>query len=438
MGGLYPALTGLAIAGWLLSFPFYGPLAFKLLHASATLNAHAFALGHALGFLFSNTIVSRQPLSGREPLAAAGLSACLAGACVFIPGLARAHFIYALAGFAAAIPMLAWAGLLTRTPTPIPPFAIAVTGANLWCLLAGLTPDGGPWPHLALLAGSAGYVAASCRLSLTPPDSAATHQPFWREARPLLVFAGATYLTGGLMYSALAQTSASHFWHHAGLASYILAFSGAALLGQRGFARHLPALACASLGLAALMLTAPTLRETSASLSLSYNLAMVGLACTDFYYWLALLSFARRGHERAWGYGLGSNVLFVSGAAILWDNTNLTAMARLPLAGVINAAVLFALVPLVLPRLARLLEPEVSPPTPGSESAPPAPRLRLTRSEKQVLDLLLDGHTYQEIAAHLYVSVNTVKYHIKNIYRKAGCRSRSELIARLGPTRGKW
>ncbi|MEW6048906.1 MAG: helix-turn-helix transcriptional regulator [Bacillota bacterium] len=74
----------------------------------------------------------------------------------------------------------------------------------------------------------------------------------------------------------------------------------------------------------------------------------------------------------------------------------------------------------------------------SDESAQPAPRLLLTRSEKQVLDLLLDGHTYQEIAAHLYVSVNTVKYHIKNIYRKAGCRSRSELIERLGPTRGRW
>ena len=36
--------------------------------------------------------------------------------------------------------------------------------------------------------------------------------------------------------------------------------------------------------------------------------------------------------------------------------------------------------------------------------------------------------TYREIASDLYISENTVKYHVKNIYKKYGCSSRKELI----------
>ncbi len=48
--------------------------------------------------------------------------------------------------------------------------------------------------------------------------------------------------------------------------------------------------------------------------------------------------------------------------------------------------------------------------------------------EQQVLKMLLSGKTNKEIAMELYISENTVKYHVKNIYKKTGCTSRKELI----------
>ena len=39
------------------------------------------------------------------------------------------------------------------------------------------------------------------------------------------------------------------------------------------------------------------------------------------------------------------------------------------------------------------------------------------------------GHGYKQIADILFISVHTVRYHIKNIYRKLSVHSQSEAIA---------
>jgi len=51
----------------------------------------------------------------------------------------------------------------------------------------------------------------------------------------------------------------------------------------------------------------------------------------------------------------------------------------------------------------------------------------LTRREKQVFECLIQGKYYKEIGAEKLISVNTVKKHIKNIYRKLGTHKRKLL-----------
>jgi Bacterial regulatory proteins, luxR family len=49
-------------------------------------------------------------------------------------------------------------------------------------------------------------------------------------------------------------------------------------------------------------------------------------------------------------------------------------------------------------------------------------KYELTDRETQILKLLSKAYTYQEIAAMLQISLNTVKFHAKNIYaKKRGC-----------------
>ena len=44
--------------------------------------------------------------------------------------------------------------------------------------------------------------------------------------------------------------------------------------------------------------------------------------------------------------------------------------------------------------------------------------IKLTDREIEILKLLDEGRTHEEIAGGLYISVATVRYHIKNTYQK--------------------
>ena len=56
----------------------------------------------------------------------------------------------------------------------------------------------------------------------------------------------------------------------------------------------------------------------------------------------------------------------------------------------------------------------------------------ITEREKEILQLLIKGLSYKDIASSIYISVETLNSHIKNIYRKLNVHSRSELAARYG------
>ena len=65
-------------------------------------------------------------------------------------------------------------------------------------------------------------------------------------------------------------------------------------------------------------------------------------------------------------------------------------------------------------------------PTPAS--SPPA--RTLTRREQDVLRLLAEGASNQEIAQALVISLDTVKKHVSNLFRKLGVTSRAQVIVR--------
>ena len=70
---------------------------------------------------------------------------------------------------------------------------------------------------------------------------------------------------------------------------------------------------------------------------------------------------------------------------------------------------------------------------PGSAAHPRSPSTgplaQLTNREREVLDHLVAGRTYAEIAAALFVSEKTVSTHVSNLLRKTGTSSRLEVSA---------
>lgn len=71
----------------------------------------------------------------------------------------------------------------------------------------------------------------------------------------------------------------------------------------------------------------------------------------------------------------------------------------------------------VLARLMQLSNPEAS-----------LPNAHLTPREMEIFGYLADGQTNGEIASRCWVSENTVKFHLKNIFRKLGIRDRGQAM----------
>lgn len=58
------------------------------------------------------------------------------------------------------------------------------------------------------------------------------------------------------------------------------------------------------------------------------------------------------------------------------------------------------------------------------------PQYDLTDREKEVLRALTNGNNYQEIADNLSISVDTVRHHIRNIYKKLHVHSQAQAVVK--------
>jgi DNA-binding CsgD family transcriptional regulator len=71
----------------------------------------------------------------------------------------------------------------------------------------------------------------------------------------------------------------------------------------------------------------------------------------------------------------------------------------------------------------------------GARTATRQHQAGLTAREQQVLDLVSEGRTNEEIAARLFISVKTVDHHVSAVLGKLGTRTRRDAAAeavRLG------
>jgi DNA-binding NarL/FixJ family response regulator len=62
----------------------------------------------------------------------------------------------------------------------------------------------------------------------------------------------------------------------------------------------------------------------------------------------------------------------------------------------------------------------------AADPVPTAERHDLTRRELEILRLLVEGHSNAQLARMLWVTEQTVKFHLSNVYRKIGVSNRTE------------
>ena len=58
-------------------------------------------------------------------------------------------------------------------------------------------------------------------------------------------------------------------------------------------------------------------------------------------------------------------------------------------------------------------------------------RYEFTSRQSEIFRLVVKGCSNMEISGELFLSENTVKFHMKNILKKTSCTNRTELIAKF-------
>jgi DNA-binding NarL/FixJ family response regulator len=62
---------------------------------------------------------------------------------------------------------------------------------------------------------------------------------------------------------------------------------------------------------------------------------------------------------------------------------------------------------------------------------PPNAAYHLTPQEKEILKLLIEGHSYKTAANQLGISYHTVSFHLRNVYEKLQVHSMSEAVSKV-------
>src|SRR5205085_2300319 len=63
-------------------------------------------------------------------------------------------------------------------------------------------------------------------------------------------------------------------------------------------------------------------------------------------------------------------------------------------------------------------------------NSPETEEIEITAREKQLVQCLVDGLSYKLIADKLDISIDTVRFHLKNLYKKLRVNSKSEVVSK--------
>ena len=453
---IYSILGFAFLFAYLLSFLFEGQVLYGLLehfNADASTYITGAIAAHFAG-LFTGGFVSKNIGSARKVMIfAMGLCVLLSIPFYFPPSLLWAVGLIA-AGYASGCAVAAW-GFFLKAFTPknerLRSCADVLILSNLLMITINVTST--LWSPFAALSLSLICIPLGCffirllplALDSTPPSSVRNNESL-RSDHPLWILALFVFIitiNSGLMYQVINPA----FDHLTGLVSWYWAVPYIlALVILRSISLNRKRSSVLYVGMAMIMAAfiAFMLLGRKETDYLIIDTLMLG-ACGifDLFWWSILGEMLDHTNSSAkvFGIGLSANVLGVLCGGVLGMAVT---SAGLPSAEIAVIALCVVCVTLVLlPPLNRRLVLLLKSHTylvaydnmSQSQQTDIIHQIKtldpLTVREKELLQLILSGKSNREIAGTLYISENTVKTHIRNIFSKYDVSSRVELVSTL-------
>ena len=431
---------------WLLFIPFYGPGQYLLTTIPEA--SYIFVLAHICGMLHSGWLYAVRPNNNLTRIMEKTAIALIPSAMLIIllsvsPGVELPAFV--IMGYASAWFVIRWAwwlsladhasyrGILMGTVLAVANILLFSYSALLYLesyalqvvLLSTVLCTAGAFLITTLPTGSdseRGCTELDLQIKRALPP--------WH----LLVFVLFAFTGGGLLYSAVytIEIDMTVQIRSLSLAVYVI---GAILFGFLAdrYSRIilLPGL-FAAMGIGFILLI---INSSIPAVYLALNSAiLLGLGCADLYYWLMLAGHGRRQDiPFVFAVGLSFHLVVISLTGMAADRFLTDSSLWFSPAGVIGSIVMFLGILFSFWLYRRSLEMEASQPKPSPvfehvTEEDLARQFGLTPREQEIALLLLKGYSYPQISEQLFISLNTVKYHVRNILRKADVSNRHELI----------
>lgn len=440
------------IFSWILTYPMHGFFLQQVFGENAYVLGHIFSLSHGLGLAAFAFLPSRAAMDGRFLIAAGSAVFAATWLWTIFPESRYLQYMAGLLGISSACLVLAWTRGFMLLEKPALTVGSAMAATNV---ILGLTGFAHVLPEsiLKTAASMTGLAPLLSALYMFRKGAVTyRHQPnrdVGKESTGLGVifsltaFAAAAYFSGGLWYRAVTPLFYSQWPDLMGVDTLIYAFA-VMFLAIYAEKRSFYWVGTISLSLLGMGLAASFIGlDRPAVVAVTLLFLSMGLGATDLFYWLTLRKMAYFfGCQKTFGLGLGLSLFFITAPGVALDAQFLTSPLTSPQAAVIGACLLFLINPLLVWSL-RPLSLEDSGRTPGNTYGQAAPGtdtpegagqqqpefwFSLTGSEKKIYDLVCQGQTDAEIAEKLFISRHTVKFHVRNILRKAGVSNRKELL----------
>ncbi|UNC91372.1 LuxR family transcriptional regulator [Candidatus Contubernalis alkaliaceticus] len=452
--------------GWLLSFPFNGPVFQAVIFNRALDGALGlyFTFFHALG-LFAAAFLFRGRKLVKGLMVLSGALCLILTVILWFSSVGWWPFWLSFLGAASSFYIIGWGYRFTYLVTNeerLKFMAVVIILSNLFYVIINIVSAQAPAYlvyilSMTLLTASLCFAAAleredieSCKDIKLDGQGEKQCLKVMDQLKEfpnalmiiLTLFIFGLYINGGFMYSVIYPTFAefSRYTHFFRVVPYL-----AVLLVMWKFGgkvhRKLPVyLGASMLGLA--FISFALLSDSLSGYIITEILIESAFGLLDLFIWtfLGVISLLYGTPYRMFGYGLSANVFAIFLGEVMGVRLMLVG-EQYPMITAIFAASTIFLTFIIVPWLNDQMDRELLENTKDVGKKVYEKKVdafnmdrfleekQLTPREREILTLLFKGETNKVLAEQLFISENTLKTHLKNIYKKLGVSNKRELLS---------